>query len=183
MQPETPNPLAVMQPGEQVIFELKRHPIGIIIIYAITGLALTGLAVLAFGVVPANFSDSAQDQVAGISAAVFMVFTLLCLIFNLVVTIIYWGNRWILTDDSITQISQVALFRKESSQLGLESLEDVTVEQHGIFSHLFNYGEIHAQTAAHQDKFIFSYAPKPTYYAQKILAAHEAVNERVQAPR
>jgi hypothetical protein len=35
---ETNNPLAVMQQGEKVIFELKRHPIGIVIIYIMTGI-------------------------------------------------------------------------------------------------------------------------------------------------
>ena len=177
------NPLAVMQPGEQVLFVLKRHPIGIIFIYVVTGLILTVLAVLSFGIIPSAFSGETRDSITAISAVIFIIFALLCLVFNFISTIVYWGNKWILTDDSLTQISQSSLFHKESSQLGLESLEDMTVEKKGILAHVFNYGWLRAETAAHQGKFIFHYAPNPNSYAQKVLQAHEAMNERIQLPR
>lgn len=172
---EAHNPLSVMQPGEKTLFVLKRHPIGIIITYAMTALVLFALAVMALVIAPSLTSGSGE-QVRAIGAVLLFIFIILSLVFNLVATIVYWGNRWILTDDSITQISQTSLFHKESSQLGLESLEDVTAEKQGILTHIFNYGTLKAETAGHRSKFVFPYAPNPEQYAKQILEAHEKEN-------
>jgi uncharacterized membrane protein YdbT with pleckstrin-like domain len=172
-QVEARNPLEVMQPGEQVIFELKRHPIGILIIYAMTGIVLALLAVAVFGIAPNAVSSSNKNQILTVGGLGYAFFALLCLIFNWIATVVYWGNRWILTDDSLTQVTQTGLFHKETSSLGLISLEDVTAEQNGILSKLFNYGVLKAETAGHRSKFVFTYCPNPTYYAQKILEARE----------
>lgn len=179
--PESPapqdvrNPLAVMQPGEQVIFELKRHPIGIMVTYIMTAIVVFALAIIVLVVGPSLTTGNA-DQVRTWGVVGLFIFIVLSLIFNLIATVVYWGNRWILTDDSITQITQTSLFHKETSQLGLESLEDVTAEKRGILPHIFNYGVLKAETAGHRSKFVFLFAPNPNYYAQKILDAHEKEN-------
>ena len=165
-----------MQPGEQVIFELKRHPIGIIITYIMTALVVFLLAVIALVVAPGLATGSAE-QIRTWGIVGLFIFVVLAVIFNLIATYIYWGNRWVLTDDSITQIAQTSLFHKETSSLGLESLEDVTAEKRGILTHIFNYGILKAETAGHRSKFVFFFAPNPNYYAQKILEAHEKENE------
>jgi uncharacterized membrane protein YdbT with pleckstrin-like domain len=166
-----------MQPGEQVIFELKRHPIGLFISYILTGIILIALGTIAFVVAPNSITGSSRAQVVGISGGVFVLFALLCLLFNLVTTVVYWGNRWVLSSDSITQISQTGLFHKETSQLDLTSLEDVTADQKGIMAHMFNYGVLKAETAGHRSKFVFNFCPNPTHYAQQILAANEKLQQ------
>lgn len=174
-EPQVHNPLAVMQPGEQIIFELKRHPIGLVVIYTVIVVLLTVLAIVSLVLAP-TLSTGSADQIRSYGIAAFLIFAILGLLFALIETVVYWGNRWILTDDSITQISQTSLFHKESSSLGLDSLEDVTAEQSGIIPHLFNYGTLKAETAGHRSKFVFPFAPNPNYYAQKILDAHEKEN-------
>ncbi len=170
--PTMHNPLAVMQPGEQTLFELKRHPIGILMMYVMTGLLLLALAVI-FLVVAPGLTVSGGSQIKTLGTAVLLLFVILGLVFNLVATVVYWGNRWILTDDSITQITQTSLFHKETSSLGLESLEDVTATKSGILPYIFNYGTLTAETAGHHGKFVFPFAPNPTKYAQQILEARE----------
>ena len=152
---------------------MKRHPVGIIVMYVMTAIVLTVIGVMALVVAPAIFTTADSSQVRGLGAIAFLAFAMLCLLFNLVSTVVYWGNRWILTDDSITQITQLSLFRKETSSLGLESLEDVTVKQNGILTHIFNYGVLVAETAGHHSKFVFAFAPNPNQYAQTILEARE----------
>ncbi len=162
-----------MQPGEQTLFELKRHPIGILASYIMTGIILIALGVVVFVVAPGIINSGDSGQVRTIGGLLFLIFAVLCLVFNFIATIIYWGNKWILTDDSITQISQTGLFKKESSQLGLDSLEDVTAEKNGILAQMFNYGLLKAETAGHRSKFVFNFCPNPNYYAKLILEAHE----------
>jgi len=167
------NPLSTMQPGEQVICEIKRHPLGIIGVYAMVGFVLVVMTVLIFGVAPNIFSSADRNTVLSIGAVVLLITAILGLGFAFISNIVYWGNRWVVTSDSITQVQQTSLFNKQSSQLSLENLEDVTSEQNGILTHMFNYGVIKAETAGERSKFMFRYCPNPNFYAKQILAARE----------
>ncbi|HSD55599.1 MAG TPA: PH domain-containing protein, partial [Candidatus Saccharimonadales bacterium] len=135
-------------------------------------IAIAVLAALLYVMMPSirdTYGDSATTVVAlggGIllTGAVLMLF---------VSTIIYWQNQWVITTDSITQITQNGLFGRHVSQLSMENLEDVTVNQDGILPHMFNYGTLHLETAGERSKFIFPYCPNPNQVAREILDTHE----------
>lgn len=165
-----------MQPGEQVICEIKRHPIGILGAYLVSGTILIVLAVVAFVIMPKVFSTN-QHQVIIISAIIYFLISAVLLGFVFIANKVYWGNGWVVTSDSITQISQTSLFSKQTSQLSFSNLEDVTAEQNGVFQQLFKYGTLHAETAGEHSKFVFQFCPTPNYYAQKILAAREVFEQ------
>jgi uncharacterized membrane protein YdbT with pleckstrin-like domain len=167
------NPLAVMQEGEKVLCDLKRHPVGIFTTYAFAGVLLAALAVIAFVVLPGATNAVNRNKVMGYAALGYLVIAVFVVGFTYIASIIYWGNRWIVTSDSITQVLQTGLFQKQSSQLSLGNLEDVTVEQNGVLPRIFNYGTLKAETAGERSKFIFLFTPNPTQEAQKILAARE----------
>lgn len=181
--PKIHNPLAVMQPGERVICDIKRHPIGLLGAYLVAGIILIVLAVLAFVVLPGSAVTEGQGQNMNIAAAVFGLVAILIILFVLVANIVYWGNRWIVTSDSITQMHQTGPFSKQSAQLSFENLEAVTTEQNGIFTHIFNFGTLKAETAGERSNFILTFCPNPSYYAQKILAAREAFEREHQTGR
>lgn len=165
------NPLEVMQDGEEVIYEVKRHPAGIFGLYIGAGILLIILALLCFIFAPNSFGDNAAVMVVG--TLVFFFVAVLILLFVFISTVVYWGNHWIVTTDSLTQISQVNLFKKQNSQLSLESLEDISVEKNGFFAQVFGYGTLKAETAGEHEKFVFRYCPEPNKYAQKLLEARE----------
>ena len=176
------NALAVTQSGEHMIFNIRRHPIGIFGVYAGGGFLLIMAAILCF-VVPPQISSTASSNVAQLGALVFMAVALAIVVFLLISTKVYWGNQWILTSDSVTQINQNSLFSRQSSQLSLGNLEDVTAEQNGILPHMFNYGFVKLETAGETGKFIFTYCPNPNYYAQQIIAAREAYEQLIERER
>lgn len=168
------NELKVMEPGETVICEIRRHPIGIVGIYAMMFFILAIIAVLAFGVGPRLAENSGNSsQVTAIGAVIFLFFAIICVIYAAISHKIYWANRWIVTSDSVTQIAQSGLFNRQSSQLALNNIEDVTVEQNGVFSQMFKYGVLKAETAGKRAKFVFLFCPNPNYYATTILEARE----------
>ena len=186
MQPNTPNtpqnssepnniynPLAAMRDGEQVLFEIKRHPIGLAGVYATFGL-LVVIAAIGAIMGPSLFPDFDKRTVSNIGLGFFLFAVAFAALFTYIARRVYYGNRWILTSDSITQVTQNSLFSKQSSQLGLDNLEDVSVEQNGILPHLFKYGVLRGQTAGEHGKFLFTYCPNPNAYAQQILMAREA---------
>ena len=167
--------LIVMRPGERIICVIKRHPIGLLIQYAVIGVVLVALGVIAFGIAPETFaSESQQGAVTAVGAVVFLIIAVLASIYAIIANIVYWGNRWVVTSDSVTQIAQKSIFNRQSSQLSLHSIEDVTAEQTGILTHVFGFGVLSAQTAGEQAKFVFPYCPNPNYYAKLLLEAREA---------
>jgi hypothetical protein len=171
------NELSVMQPGERHICDIKRHPIGILSVYFIIGFVLVVIAVLGFGVFPSLFSSSgsvSSSQVTEVGAIIFLIVASICAVFGLISTRVYWGNKWVVTSDSVTQISQVSLFRRQSAQLSLASIEDVTAEQNGVLAQMFKFGVLKVETAGHREKFAFPYCPNPNFYAKCILEAREA---------
>lgn len=164
--------LAVTQPGEVTIFEVKRHPVGLIYIYIGITAMLLAFAALVFAILPG--SGDSTSSIAQIGTIVFLVVSILAAVYGYAATQIYWGNVWILTSDSLTQISQSSLFHRESGQLSLGHIEDVTTLQSGPLPNIFGYGTLKVETAGEHEKFHFTYCPNPQYYAQKILAAREA---------
>lgn len=167
------HPFVVLQPGERVVCEIRRHPIGLIGQYIVSGFLIVVALVAALVVGP-----MLNDQADGTAAAMLLYggvgfLLIFSLIFLAISTYIYNKNEWIVTSDSLTQILQPSLFGRQVSQLSLNNLEDVTVRQNGILQSMFNYGTLNAETAGERSKFHFLYCPNPNEYACKILEARE----------
>ena len=168
------HPMVVLRPGERVISEVKRHPYGILSMY-FAGAVAIGVAGLLAAFAPSFIDESTfGTDVTAVAMLGVGIITVGIICMLLIATSIYWQNRWIITDDSITQITQDGLFGRRVSQLNMESLEDVTVDQHGIIQSMFNFGTLKAETAGEHSKFTFPFCPNPNMYARKILEVHEA---------
>lgn len=165
--PKTHNPLEAMQPGEQTICEIKRHPIGIIGNYIVAGFLIVVALAGGVGV------QMAVSSMAAIAWGVALLLILVAFVMLFVGTKVYWGNRWVVTSDSITQVTQTSLFDSQSSQLSMGNIEDVTVEQDGVLQHMYNYGLLRVETAGEHSKFVFPFCPNPKEYARKILNTRE----------
>ncbi len=168
------HPMVVLQPGERIVAQIKRHPIGIIGNYISAGLVVVLGAAAALFLVPhvtQNADDAKQIQEAAVGLWALLAVGAAGMV--AIASKIYWQNEWIITSDSITQIMQIGLFTRQSAQLSMENLEDVTVDQDGFVQHSFNFGTLHVETAGEHSKFVFPYCPNPTYYARLILEARE----------
>lgn len=171
--------MIVMQPGEQVVCDIKRHPIGIIGSYIGAFLGITLLAILAVLLVPklaGQYGSDGNIEMIGYGGAAFLAVLIIVGLF--VASTVYWQNRWVVTTDSITQIAQRSLFGRQVSQLSMNNLEDVTVDQHGILPAMFNYGTLRVETAGEHSKFYFIYCPDPNDIAHKILEAREMFEQQ-----
>lgn len=169
------NPLSVMRPGERVICHITRHPFGLIGMYLMSALLLIGAFVGAGLAAHYATNLTSRDKMYIFVGAV--IFAALILAYMYMASYIYNGNRWIVTSDSITQITQVGLFRKQTSQLSLGNLEDVTFEQESILQSMFGFGTLHVETAGEHSKFVFLFCPNPQKCAVEIIQAHEQYME------
>lgn len=167
------NPLEAMQPGERIICEIKRHPVGMLSKYFATGFALVAIAIISLFAIPQLVSQASQTQAREYVLALLAFMGLLSLLGLYVSSTVYYKNRWIVTSDSITQIVQSGLFNAQTSQLSMANLQDITVVQDGLLPTMFNYGVLRAETAGERSKFMFLYCPDPKNYARQILMTRE----------
>jgi len=80
----------------------------------------------------------------------------------------WFFNVNILTDERAVDIDFHNLIYKEVSDTKIENIQDVTYKMGGVIRTIFNYGDLHIQTAAEQREFDFLAIPKPDRVA-KIL--------------
>ncbi len=161
--------MVVMQPGERVVCVINRHPFGIVQQYIGATLSIAIVSVLVLMTVPGKTTPGIQDLFyAGLAFLAFVLVAVLA-----AATRVYWENHWIITTDSLTQVTQGGLFGAKVSALSLDSLEDITVDQSGALAHMFNFGTLRAETAGEASKFQFAYCPDPVEYARKIIDAKE----------
>jgi len=166
------NKFIVLQPGERILCQLKRHPFGLIGMYVSAGVIAAIILGAAVAVPTFLTGVSQQMKLAMVFGALILI--ALIMLYVYVGAYIYNGNRWIVTSDSITQIVQVGLFSKQTSQLSLANLEDVTVDQNGLLQSMFGFGTLRVESAGAHDKFLFPFCPNPSDNARKIIEAHEA---------
>lgn len=160
-----------MQPGEKVVCEIRRHPIGLFGMLAMAGLVLAAAISVAI-LVPTYGTFLTEQQRLGVVLAAVLVMVLTALS-TYIGMYVYQQNRWIVTSDSITQVEQTSLFNRHASQLSLANLEDVSAQQDGLLQTLLGYGRLTVESAGERSKFVFAFCPNPNDYARKIIAAHE----------
>lgn len=162
----------LLEPGEQLVVIVRKHPIGIVGIYieALVGLlAIFGL----FLVITPSFFTGLSNQAYRILVAIIVFGLAVLILFLFVATYVYRQSRLLVTDRSLVQILQKSLFIRKISRLSMSNVEDVTAEERGILSTILNYGTIVVQTAGTLDNFIFPYCPTPAKYADQIIEARQ----------
>ena len=167
------NELSVHQKGERTIFTVHKHPFGLAGAYSLSGIVAITVAFLTYYLSHNTVTNGNATISAAFATLVFIVVATLCALYSLLYTKVYMGNSWVLTTDSLTQVQQSNLFDRESSQLSLHNLEDISAEQNGFLPHILNYGILKVETAGEKTKFSFNYCPNPNYYARQVLAARE----------
>ena len=163
--------------GNHEILIIKRHPFGLVSMYLLAIIGLVGSFGLVFWLVPTALGGDAQTRVMSYLLILAVVATFLVGIFLVIATYIYRQNRWVVTDDSVHQVSQRGLFNRQTSELSMANIEDVTAEQIGVLAKLFGFGTLRAETAGELPYFHFNYCPHPEKYAQIIIKARESYIE------
>ena len=165
---------ASLPEGNHELLIIRRHPFGLIALYLETVLGAGVALGLLFFLIPTVLDGDSQAKALQFALVLAVIaFSIIALVL-MVATYVYRQNRWIVTDDCVHQISQRGLFNRQTSELSMANIEDVTAEQKGILAELFGFGTLRAETAGELPYFHFNYCPTPEKYAQVILHAREA---------
>jgi hypothetical protein len=154
-------------PDETKVADVRRHPFGLVMIYAQFVLAI-GLSVGIIAVLlPSVLGDDNNGSNLFIGVLILFM-SVFAVVFLILATRIYRGNQLIITDLNVTEVQQLGLFNRKVSELSLANVEDVTANTHGIFPTMFNFGTLTIETAGEQHNFTFKYCPNPSAYAKAL---------------
>ncbi|MCA9332046.1 PH domain-containing protein [Candidatus Saccharibacteria bacterium] len=164
---------------EVLLCEVRKHWFGLFLVYAVGTFVSVVLIMVAVG--SAFLGGEASADTIGLSfSAIQMPIILLCFVSALLAAVgtavgafLYKSNVVLVTSEKLVQLLNITLFNRKISQLSIGDVQDVTVQQDGIFPHLFKYGTIVIETAGEQQNYRFTYTPFPYETAKMIVSSHE----------
>lgn len=167
---------------EKIVFLLRRHPLvmarGLLVFAVLGGLPIAGY--FFFFTQITEFLENPLTRVIMVLGA--SIYALSVWLFLFSAFLDYYLDLWIVTNDRIMNIEQHGLFGRTVSELDLSNIQDVTSEIKGILATVFNYGEVHIQTAAEEKRFVFEQISNPHAVRQAILDMVEEDRRRQSAP-
>lgn len=156
---------------EKLLFEIRKHWFGLFLVYLVGSFVIA--MALAFALGAALSSDPNLDTIK--MPVILLSFTLALLATGgtAIGAYLYRSNVMLITTDKIAQLLAYGIFHRKISQLSIGDVQDVTVSQHGILAHAFNYGTLVIETAGEQQNYSFTFAPDPYKAAKAMVGAHE----------
>ncbi len=154
---------------EQILKVLYKHLFGLFIMYFQAFVALIAAFALLYFLLPSVLDKKTAAHSGSLVIALGFLFFIAVVFILILVTIVYRGNKLVLSNHNIREFDRTGLFTTKNSQLSLANIEDVTASQQGIFAAIFGYGLITIETAGEQDNFEFSYCPKARKTADLML--------------
>ncbi len=157
-------PYLNLSEGEYVISAVKRHPIGLMAIWGVVAIIIA-LAIFGIFAIMGARGGILDGVIAeeSLPSLALMLLGLIVLFFvgGLFATQVYEGNRFFLTNESVTQHIQTSLFSRKEQTVSLANIEDASFRQHGILQSLLNYGSIRLSTEGDETTYRFNLVENP----------------------
>ncbi len=91
----------------------------------------------------------------------------------------YYLDVWYITQKRIISIDQIGVFHRKVSNLGLDKIQDVSIEQRGMMQAMLKYGDILVKTAADDSAgFYLKDAGYPDKVREVIFSHHLYEHEK-----
>jgi len=112
------------------------------------------------------------NMLGGINGGTGFVFTLLWIAATFTyafINFLYWYfNVYIVTNERIIDIDWYSIIYHQTNSTRISKLQDISSTHSGVFASIFDFGDVHIQTAAEESNFEFTNVPHPDLVSQKI---------------
>ena len=88
-------------------------------------------------------------------------------------------DTWILTNERLVDVEQIALFSRRVSTLSLDRIQDITIEESGLIETFFGIGNVLIQTASEIEQFKVIGAKNPVIMKDMIQQAYREGREDI----
>lgn len=158
---------------EHIEYEIRRHPITFIPI-AFLFLVLMLVPLILYFVISTIFPVLLDSPIAyPLLVLLTSAYLLTMYLLFFVRFIDYYLDLWIVTNDRIIDVEQHNLFSRSITELDLFRIQDVTVEIHGMFPMLINYGDVSVKTASSNTHIVFYAVGHPNKIREDLIKLSE----------
>lgn len=170
--------LIELDKDEELVYEIRKHPIGLVGIYLL-GIFITtiivGMVLLVVYALDGDRIGIGNDlsSLTPLAVILGMVLSVLSLILTGISAYLYQSNVVFVTTHKIAQVLYRNIFSRKISQLSIGDVQDVTTLQKGVLDRIFNYGTLIIETAGEQSNYTFTFTPSPYEATREIVNAHE----------
>ena len=164
--------------GKDIVIFARRHWVsflGDIILSILLLIIPITIILLALYFLPNTFQGKILNFIVVFGSAYYLV--MLTLIFSAWIS--YYYDIYILTSDTIVDITQSGFFNRKISQLSLLRVQDVSSKVEGFFPTFFTYGDVLVETAGEKvETFLLKDVPNPQKFSATVLEMHDQLIER-----
>lgn len=164
--------------GKDIVIFARRHWVsflGDIIMSVLLLIIPLVLILIALHFLPDTFHGKILNFIVFFGSAYYLV--MLTLIFSAWIS--YYYDIYILTSDTIVDITQSGFFNRKISQLSLLRVQDVSSKVEGFFPTFFGFGDVLVETAGEKvETFLLKDIPNPQKFAAMVLEMHDVLIER-----
>lgn len=161
-----------LSPGEFVILDIIRHPIGLFIHFLGGGIVLLVLIIVMI-VYPADPVTVGLPDF-GLASMIMGLLMALAGLGTFIAVWVYLQNHFYMTNESVIQEIQHSLFSRHEQTVSLGSIEDASFKQNGVLQTLLNYGTIRLSTEGEETTYRFAFVANPREQVATLNNAIEA---------
>lgn len=163
--------------NEEVLIFLRRHWF-VMFLNALFFILLMALPFVIFWLTPQALATYiAGTAWQGVLIMFFGGYYMLMWLFFFAALVDYYLDVWIVTNERIIDIQQIALFKHVVAEQRIVRVQDVTSSVQGIIPTFLNYGDVNIQTAGEMERFSFKQVPNPEGVKKIIFQAYEEAVE------
>lgn len=148
-------------------FALARHAVFLVLLFLIPLIFVSTTNMLGAGYVEGAWTPLVNF--------VLCLYLLALLMYGFVLWTDYYLDVWIITNERLIDIQQRGLFDRTISELGMNNVQDVTIEVRGIIATFLKFGNLTVQTAS-QSTFTINDAPNLYEAKELILRYSQGLN-------
>jgi len=163
--------------GEQILLVLHRHWFNILSQFLLI-LGMLFLLIGSFAYLPLFFPVLSQGESRKLFLFLENIFFIFIWVTFFLIWIDYYFDVWIVTDRRIVNIEQKGLFSRIVSELEIEKIQDITTDVKGVIPTFMNFGDLHVQTAAEKERFLFRNIPDPYNVKNLIMNLQKKFEDR-----
>ena len=173
-------PQLALSAGEYVIEEVKRHPIGLVSIWLFVIFLVVVIigAVSMYGLAHDSIAHTFMVKPTALPSAALLslpafVLVGIVVLAGVISTIVYEGNKFYVTSESVIQFVQTSLFSTKQQTVALINVEDCSSEQNGILAQVLNYGTLKLSTQGEETTYHFRLVSNPKRMVNLVVDASE----------
>lgn len=149
---------------EFVLKVVRRHPIGIVVIWLLTTFVATLLIGVWMMLLAQNSSAiTTHNTLLSMEMGVIIIGSIatIAVMFAVIFTRVYRANMLIVTTERVVQVISNSLFDIKTQTIDLSWIEDVSHHQKGFFAMTIDYGSIRLSTIGEETTYYFVLTPNP----------------------